>query len=78
MEMDQAERRITFLERQNKALLDALMRKTGKGENDLIRIIIEQQKLILNTAEQLGELKAIVGKQHKQLLALYQTVNKKN
>lgn len=46
--------RVTFLERQNEALLKALVKKAESNNDSLLKMVIEQQKLILKLSQQIG------------------------
>lgn len=48
--------RVTFLEKQNEALLKALVKKAESSNDSLLRMVIEQQKLILRLSQQIGML----------------------
>lgn len=49
----ETERRVVYLEKQNAALLKALM---SKGDSALLNVMIEQQKQILALNEKIGRL----------------------
>lgn len=49
-------RRITFLEKQNEALLKALTKKADIENNPLLKMLIEQQRQILTLGAKVGQL----------------------
>lgn len=51
--LPETERRVAYLEKQNTALLKALM---SKGDSALLNVMIEQQKQILALNEKIGRL----------------------
>ncbi len=51
--LPETERRVVYLEKQNAALLKALM---SKGDSALLNVMIEQQKQILALNEKIGRL----------------------
>ena len=51
--LPETERRVAYLEKQNAALLKALM---SKGDSALLNVMIEQQKQILALNEKIGRL----------------------
>ena len=51
--LPETERRVTYLEKQNAALLKALM---SKEDSTLLKVMIEQQKQILALNEKIGML----------------------
>ena len=51
--LPETERRVVYLEKQNAALLNALM---SKGDSALLNVMIEQQKQILALNEKIGRL----------------------
>ena len=46
--------RVTFLEKQNEELLKALVKKAETNNDSLLKMVIEQQKLILKLSQQIG------------------------
>lgn len=46
--------RVTFLEKQNEALLKALVKKAESNNDSLLKMVVEQQKLILRLSQQIG------------------------
>lgn len=58
----------TFLEKQNDALLKALMKKDG---NHILQMVIEQQRQILELSKKIGELTERDALRERQLRKLY-------
>jgi hypothetical protein len=67
-----SERRAQYLEKQNEALLKALMKKTDN--NALLQTMIEQQTLILNQSAKLGELSERDRLRERQVKFLWEKV----
>ena len=67
-----SERRAMYLEKQNEALLKALMKKTDNSA--LLQTMIEQQKLILDLSAKLGELSERDRLRERQLRFLWEKV----
>ena len=65
-----SERRAMYLEKQNEALLKALMKKGDA----LLQTMIEQQKLILDLSAKLGELSERDRLRERQLRFLWEKV----
>jgi len=49
-------RRVSFLEKQNEALLKALTKKADIDNNPLLKMLIEQQRQILTLGAKVGQL----------------------
>ena len=67
-----SERRAMYLEKQNEALLKALMKKGDA----LLQTMIEQQKLILDLSAKLGELSERDRLRERQLRFLWEKVKR--
>ena len=73
-EHSMTQQRITFLEKQNEALLKALTKKAASDSSALLETIVEQQRQILKLSQQIGALQQSVRLQERRTATLWKEV----
>lgn len=63
--------RVQFLEKQNEALLRALMKKADKNGDEMLKLAIEQQQQILKLSQKIGMLIERDALRERQLKYVY-------